>query len=79
MGADESRRLDFQIWAGPSTGAFNGWTKGSFLALAENRTVVQIALNLLEGAAIVTRAQQARTFGVDVPNEAFSPPPRPLA
>ena len=29
-----------------------------------NRTVVQIARNLLEGAAVVTRAQQLRTYGV---------------
>ena len=29
----------------------------------ESRTVVQVARNLLEGAAVVTRAQQLRTFG----------------
>jgi len=75
---DESRRLDFQLWAGPAIGAFNNWTKGSFLAVPEQRTVAQIALNLLEGAAIVARAQQARSFGVDVPAEAYSPPPRPI-
>ena len=76
---DEARRLDFQLWAGPAIGAFNSWTKGSFLAVPEQRTVAQIALNLLEGAAIVARAQQARSYGIDVPTEAFSPPPRPIA
>ncbi len=73
------RQADFQIWCGPSMGAFNGWTVGSFLAQPENRTVVQIALNLMEGAAVVTRAQQLRAAGVDVPAEAFQPRPRRLA
>jgi len=39
---------------------------------------VQIALNLLEGAAIVTRAQQIRTFSVPVPAGAFEARPRRL-
>lgn len=75
---DDSRALDFQIWCGPAMGAFNAWARGSFLERAENRTVVQIARNLLEGAAVVTRAQQLRTFGVPVPAAAFAFPPRPL-
>ena len=45
-------------------GAFNDWAAGSFLSRPANRTVVQIALNLLEGAAVVTRAQQLRAAGV---------------
>ena len=53
--------------AGPAMGAFNRWTAGSFLAEAGERGVTQIALNLLEGAAVVTRAHQARTYGVPVP------------
>jgi PfaD family protein len=28
---DLSRKIDYQIWCGPSMGAFNEWTKGSFL------------------------------------------------
>jgi hypothetical protein len=59
-------------------GAFNRWTNGSFLAQPENRPVVQIARNLMGGAAAVTRAQQLRAFGVVVPSEAFSFQPRPL-
>ena len=35
--------------------------------------------NLLEGAAQITRAQQARTSGVPVPTNAFHYKPRPLA
>jgi trans-AT polyketide synthase, acyltransferase and oxidoreductase domains len=70
--------MDYQVWMGPAQGAFNAWVRGSFLEPAENRTVVQMALNLLEGAAVVTRAQQCRTYGVAVPAEAFDFRPRPL-
>jgi PfaD family protein len=75
---DASRRLDYQIWCGPAMGAFNEWVAGSFLADPQNRTVVQIARNLLEGAAVVTRAQQARSYGVPVPATAFDFRPRRL-
>ena len=76
---DPQRRLDYQIWCGPAMGAFNAWTRGSFLAEPEHRGVVQIARNLLEGAATITRAQQLRTYGVPVPAGAFHFEPRPLA
>jgi PfaD family protein len=71
--------LDFQIWCGPAMGAFNAWARGSFLEAPEGRTVVQIARNLLEGAAVVTRAQQLRAYGAPVPAEAFAFAPRPLS
>lgn len=76
---DATRRSDYQIWCGPAMGAFNRWTAGSFLADRDNRSVVQIGLNLLEGAAVVTRAHQLRTFGVPVPSSAFVFTPCPLA
>lgn len=76
---DPDRKLDYQIWCGPAMGAFNAWAAGSFLAAPENRTVVQIARNLLEGAAVVARAQQLRSYGVPVPPTAFDFRPRPLA
>ncbi len=74
-----ARRMDYQIWCGPAMGAFNRWVAGSFLADLSNRTVVQIALNLLEGAAVITRAQQLRSIGLPVPDAAFDYAPRPLA
>jgi PfaD family protein len=73
------RRIDYQIWCGPAMGAFNDWAKGSFLEPPANRTVAQIARNLLEGAAVITRAQQLRSYGVDVPAAAFGFRARPLA
>ena len=72
------RRVDYQIWCGPALGAFNDWARGSFLEPIDHRTVAQIARNLLEGAAVITRAQQVRTCGVDVPATAFAFTPRPL-
>nr|WP_225908123.1 PfaD family polyunsaturated fatty acid/polyketide biosynthesis protein [Hyphomonas sediminis] len=70
-GAD-GRAADYQIWCGPAMGAFNEWVAGSFLEPVEARTVRQIALNLMEGAARVTRAAQLRSTGIAVPAELFS-------
>jgi trans-AT polyketide synthase, acyltransferase and oxidoreductase domains len=75
---ESRRRLDYQIWCGPAMGAFNDWVRGSFLEAQANRAVVQIALNLLEGAAVLARAQQLRAAGVAMPAQAFSFPPRLL-
>jgi trans-AT polyketide synthase, acyltransferase and oxidoreductase domains len=60
------RKLDYQVWCGPAMGAFNEWTKGSFLEQAKNRTVVAVALNLLYGATIALRQSQARCQGLEV-------------
>lgn len=76
---EPSRIMDYQIWCGPAMGAFNTWAKGSFLEDPKNRGVAQIALNFLEGAAVIARAQQVRTFGVPVPPSAFEFRPLRLA
>lgn len=76
---DPDRVSDYQIWCGPAMGSFNQWVKGSFLEPPEARRVDQIAWNLLEGAAVITRAAQLRTFGVPVPSAAFQFRPRPIA
>ncbi|WP_216823765.1 PfaD family polyunsaturated fatty acid/polyketide biosynthesis protein [Mycobacterium rhizamassiliense] len=76
---DADRVLDYQIWCGPSMGAFNSWVAGSYLQQCENRNVVQVALNLLEGATQISRAQQARKCGIPVPATAFGYIPRPLS
>jgi PfaD family protein len=61
---EESRQVDYQVWCGPSMGAFNEWTKGSWLAEPANRTIVTVAMNLLYGAAVVTRINTLRNQGV---------------
>ena len=68
---EAARVMDYQIWCGPAMGAFNAWAKGSFLEEPKSRKVAQIALNFIEGAAVIARAQQLRTFGVPVPPGAF--------
>jgi PfaD family protein len=58
------RKLDYQVWCGPSMGAFNEWARGSYLEQANNRTVVAVALNLIYGAALTLRRTQLRSQGV---------------
>ncbi|HKB01029.1 MAG TPA: PfaD family polyunsaturated fatty acid/polyketide biosynthesis protein, partial [Gemmataceae bacterium] len=60
------RKLDYQVWCGPSMGAFNEWAKGSFLEQSKNRTVVTVALNLLYGAAVALRRNSLRSQGVNL-------------
>jgi trans-AT polyketide synthase, acyltransferase and oxidoreductase domains len=78
LNGPSDRQIDFQLWCGPAMGAFNRWVKGSFLEPVEQRSVQQIALNLMEGAAFVTRAHQYRTFGLSVSASAFNYRPTPL-
>jgi PfaD family protein len=73
-----TRQQDFQIWCGPAMGAFNDWVRGGFLEVPQERGVAQIGWNLLEGACVVTRANQIRSLGVNVPSTAFSFAPRPI-
>lgn len=76
---DISRRSDYQIWCGPAQGAFNEWVAGSALEPLANRTVRQIAWNLLEGAATLTRAAQLRAAGFEIDEDAFEFTPRLFA
>jgi PfaD family protein len=64
---ETSRKIDFQIWCGPAMGAFNEWTRGSFLERPENRRAVTVAMNLLYGAAVLLRAATLRFQGVNLP------------
>lgn len=73
------RQFDYQIWCGPAQAAFNHWVQNTFLATQENRTVSQVAFNILEGAAQIQRAFQLRSFGVPVPSEAFEYKARKLS
>ena len=57
IAGDPARQKDYQIWCGPAMGAFNEWTKGSFLENPENRRFETVAMNLLFGACIAIRRQ----------------------
>ncbi len=61
---EATRRLDYQVWCGPAMGAFNEWTKGSFLEQPRNRRVVTVAFNILYGAAVLLRLQTLRSQGL---------------
>ncbi|MFO7643092.1 MAG: PfaD family polyunsaturated fatty acid/polyketide biosynthesis protein [Desulfosarcina sp.] len=61
------RAIDFQIWCGPAMGAFNEWVKGSFLDPPQNRKTVTVALNLLYGAAVISRLNHLKSQGVELP------------
>ncbi len=67
VSGDPERVIDYQIWCGPSLGAFNEWVRGSFLEPPENRRTVTVALNLLFGASVATRAAGLRNQGVVLP------------
>ena len=61
---EPSRQVDYQVWCGPAMGAFNQWVRGTFLEQPEQRNVVTLALNLLVGAAVLTRVGWLRAQGV---------------
>jgi PfaD family protein len=60
------RAIDYQIWCGPAMGAFNEWVKGSFLEPPPNRKTVTVAMNLLYGAAVISRLNGLKNQGVDL-------------
>ncbi len=72
---DPERVLDYQVWCGPAMGAFNEWTKGSWLEKMENRRVAEVGLNLLYGAAVQLRGLALRTQGIPLPVELTNCPP----
>ncbi|MGD8647604.1 MAG: PfaD family polyunsaturated fatty acid/polyketide biosynthesis protein, partial [Desulfobacterales bacterium] len=67
---DPSRKIDYQIWCGPSMGVFNQWVKGTFLENRKNRKTATVAMNLMFGAAVATRVNWLRHQGIALPHEA---------
>ena len=63
------RILDYQIWCGPSMGAFNDWVKGTYLEHYENRKAADVAEQIMEGAACLYRIQSLKMQGVNFPIE----------
>jgi PfaD family protein len=74
---EPSRKIDYQVWCGPAMGAFNEWVAGSFLESPAHRTVAIVALNILYGAAVLTRAHFLRCQ--DIPLGAVRTEPLELA
>jgi trans-AT polyketide synthase/acyltransferase/oxidoreductase domain-containing protein len=65
---EKGREMDYQAWCGPSMGAFNRWVKGTYLEPPENRHVVDVALQILTGCAILTRVQALEAQGIIFPS-----------
>ncbi|MHA1544154.1 MAG: PfaD family polyunsaturated fatty acid/polyketide biosynthesis protein, partial [Alphaproteobacteria bacterium] len=63
----EDRRMDYQIWCGPSMGAFNEWAQGTYLEAPANRRVADIAWQLLNGCAYHYRVESLKMQGVYFP------------
>lgn len=61
---EKGRELDYQIWCGPSMGAFNAWTKGTYLQDPANRHVTDVAAHIMNGAAYLYRIQNLEMQGV---------------
>lgn len=61
---EKGRELDYQIWCGPSMGAFNAWAKGSYLEDPARRSVPDVAEQIMRGAAYLYRVQQLKLQGV---------------
>jgi trans-AT polyketide synthase, acyltransferase and oxidoreductase domains len=73
------RIIDYQIWCGPAIGAFNEWTRGSFLQQQENRKIVTVSMNLLIGATVIMRRSWITAQGISLsPGDGrFKPLPLP--
>jgi len=69
-----NRKIDYQIWCGPAMGAFNEWIKGSFMEPPKARKVVEVALNILFGAAVLMRANLLKQQGGSIDEVALVSP-----
>ena len=73
---EPDRKVDYQVWCGPAMGAFNEWAKGSFLENPSERRVAVVALNIMTGAAYLTRVHSLRCQGARVEPRAAAFAPR---
>ncbi len=64
---EKGREMDYQIWAGPSLGAFNAWVKGTYLEPFKNRRGADVAYHIMEGAAYLQRIHTLRMQGLAIP------------
>ncbi|HTX89625.1 MAG TPA: PfaD family polyunsaturated fatty acid/polyketide biosynthesis protein [Anaerolineales bacterium] len=64
---EKGREMDYQVWCGPSMGAFNNWVKGTYLEAPQNRHVVDIARQILQGCAYLYRVRSLEMQGVAFP------------
>ncbi|MGB3977202.1 MAG: PfaD family polyunsaturated fatty acid/polyketide biosynthesis protein [bacterium] len=73
------RQHDYQIWCGPAMGAFNQWTRGSFLAELANRTIETMVMNILWGAAVLFRRRNLQSHHLDIPHKLVDIKPQSIS
>lgn len=75
---EKGREPDYQIWCGPSMGAFNNWVAGTYLEAPENRRVVDVAHHIMQGAAYLYRVRSIAAQGVQLSPTLQNYIPQPL-
>ncbi|HLO86979.1 MAG TPA: PfaD family polyunsaturated fatty acid/polyketide biosynthesis protein [Nostocaceae cyanobacterium] len=65
---EKGREVDYQIWCGPAMGSFNDWVRGSYLEAPENRHVVDVAHQIMQGTAFLYRIQSLKLQGLQIPD-----------
>jgi trans-AT polyketide synthase, acyltransferase and oxidoreductase domains len=75
---ESGREIDYQIWCGPTMGAFNDWVRGSYLADPQNRRVVDVAHHILQGTAFLYRLQSLQIQGLHIPQHYAQYKPKPI-
>lgn len=64
---EKGREMDYQIWTGPSMGAFNNWVQGTYLEAPQNCHVVDVAMHILTGCTTLYRVRSLEMQGVVFP------------
>ena len=67
VAGEKGREMDYQVWTGPSMGAFNNWVRSTYLEAPQNRHVVDLAMHILRGCAILYRVRSLEMQGVVFP------------
>ena len=65
----QGREMDYQIWTGPSMGAFNDWVKVTYLEDYTQRHCADISSHILKGAAVLQRLDVLEAHGLRFENE----------
>jgi len=73
---EPGREMDYQIWCGPAMGAFNDWVKGTRLEPISERKVVDVANEIMRGAAYLYRVRLLENIGFRIPSELSTYQPR---
>ncbi len=67
VAGEKGREMDYQIWTGPSMGAFNNWVKATYLEVPQNRHVVDLATHILRGCTFLQRVRTLEMQGIVIP------------